>query len=502
MPIIQREWWGDRTETTRSAATARPPRRRAWRPGVEMLEQRLCLSTTVTVPGSDTVTIPLPALHAGDILTIRATSSSTDPNEDGEAEPLVIQSSDGRSTSFTNYNVPVTHTFQVATDGVTLTASFPSADDDDSAVLVVDVNRHDLLTQSERNALWNAGHALVMTGLATEVFVQQFGSQIESASPASTPYVSALAAGNGLTLLAGWMTEKAASDSPAADYTTPTTLSLPAHPTQTTDSGLSQAAANAFNLLATNESLIYGVSAALLTALNREAGAFQAGDTTSEMRQAQFVQQYATTLSTLLGAEAQYRTSLVNALAASPMPAQQIDPSDVERSEQWIVDEGLPNTLTPSLQATNVDAATVDSIRQLLIVQSIRSFGVSFPEILADPTYQSALTSAGQQLQPLTGPPSIQGSGYGAGYDAFVTTVFRETLGHNPTQYQLNVFARALATKTMQPLIFTQAIWFSPVHVTEIINHVAPSFGLARIYQDALHAMNTGQPVPMIVVKR
>jgi hypothetical protein len=468
-----------------------------------MLEQRLCLSTTVTVADStNPVAIPLPTLHAGDMVTIRTVTTTTDPNEDGESEPLVIQSSDGTSTSFYNYNIPLTHAFPIATNGATLTASLPGADGDESAVLVVDVNRHDLLTQAERNALWSAGQALIMGGLDTEVFVQKFGPQIEASTPETAPYFAALAAGNGLTLLAGWMTEQAASAAPSANYTTVAPLSLPPHPTQTTASGLTPAAANAFNLLATNESLIYGVSAALLAALSREGGAYQAGDAASEVRQALAVQQFTGTISILFSAEAMYRTNLVNALNASPMPPQEIDPSDVESSEQWIVDEGLPDTLAPSLQATNVDAATINTIGQLLIPQSIRSFGTSFTDMLVAPINQSALTSAGQQLQRLIGPPPMPASGYGAGYDAFIITVFREILGHDPTPYQLDVFAQDLATKAMQPQIFTQAIWFCQEHVNEIINHVAPSFGLPRVYQDAVRSMNSGQPVPLMIVRQ
>lgn len=621
MPMMRWAWWGDKdeAESTRAVAAARPPRRRVWRPAVEGLERRLCLSTTVAVPDSAGVAIPLPVLHAGDILTIRATLTSTDPNEDGESEPLVVQSSDGRSTMFSSYNVPLTNTFPVATDGVALTASFPEADEDDSAVLVVDVNRHDLLTQGTRDALWNAGHALVMGGLATEVFVQQFGPQIVAASPSSAPYIAALSAGNGLTLMAGWMTEQAASDAPATGFTTVAAPSFPPRPTQTTGGGLTQAAADAFNALATTEAQIYGLSRALLTALNREGGAFQTGDAASQAIQTQAVRQYAGRLAALFGDEAQYRTNLVAALSASPMPAQQLDPVDVLRSEQWVVDEGLPDALRSALQAMNADAASVDAIKGLLMVQSIRSFGGTFTDMLTAPSDLSALRAAAQQLQPLIGPaggmtfqfaapnftvketagavtvtvtrsgtvgpatvnystsngtalsgkdytatsrtlhfadgqasqtftipvmnaepvpghqtiklaltrpssgwtvgarstalvtiqdvappakPRTTGSGYGAGYDAFVITVFRETLGHDPTPALLLAYARAMATKVLRPDVVTSAIWSSSEHRLQIARKVALNIPFSRVYQDAVHAMSTGKPAAPVAVKR
>src|SRR5262249_23594660 len=77
---------------------------------------------------------------------------------------------------------------------------------------------------------------------------------------------------------------------------------------------------------------------------------------------------------------------------------------DVERFEQFVVDEGLPADLTSTLQRLGVGAATMTAINGLVIPQSIRAMNGAFPDLLARPADLATLTAAPQALQPLPGP--------------------------------------------------------------------------------------------------
>src|SRR3954470_4736350 len=96
------------------------------RPSLEALETRLC--PHVAGPG---VNLNAPdAIHAGDTVTIEATLGSTDANENGEGEPLVIQSSGGFTATVGAYAQTRSVTFKATQDGELLTATIQNYDGD------------------------------------------------------------------------------------------------------------------------------------------------------------------------------------------------------------------------------------------------------------------------------------------------------------------------------------------------------------------------------------
>src|SRR5215469_946761 len=106
-----------------------------------MLAGPLALATpiTVTTTGAPT-TIAFPGVKVGDTLTVQATLNTTDPNENGEGEPLVISSSGGFSAIVSAYAQPRSFSFQATQAGETVTVSIQGADGDESATVTVDVN--------------------------------------------------------------------------------------------------------------------------------------------------------------------------------------------------------------------------------------------------------------------------------------------------------------------------------------------------------------------------
>jgi hypothetical protein len=103
-----------------------------------------------------------------------------------------------------------------------------------------------------------------------------------------------------------------------------------------------------------------------------------------------------------------------------------------------------------------------------------------FDNIYADfrITYGSKLSTA---------PPATSRSGYGAGIDAFVTTLYGELLGRAPDRPDLLSWARRLASG-MKPARVGYAIWTSPERQALLKTHAAPPAGLARSVAIAVRA--------------
>ena len=94
------------------------------------------IQQTVTVGGVSTIII---SYNAGDTVDIVATLNTVDPNENGEGEPLQLQSTTGFAATVSNYAQPTTFSF-TATVGGTLSGVILGFDGDESATVTVTVN--------------------------------------------------------------------------------------------------------------------------------------------------------------------------------------------------------------------------------------------------------------------------------------------------------------------------------------------------------------------------
>jgi hypothetical protein len=88
---------------------------------------------------------------------------------------------------------------------------------------------------------------------------------------------------------------------------------------------------------------------------------------------------------------------------------------------------------------------------------------------------------------PVTPPPPPSGSGFGAGRDAFVTTLYRDILGRAPEALGLRFWSGVLAAG-VRPSVVAVAIWDSAEHRRLLRLRLAPHFPLAAAYADALQA--------------
>src|SRR5437588_4754923 len=130
--------------------TTRP---RKYRLTLEQLEARCC-PTTVT----GFTTIPIPGVHAGDMVSVDAVLNTTDVNENGEGEPLIINTSAGTFT-ISAYAQPRNITFQAHADGESISAYIQGFDFDESADVNVSLNARPRFTPQQKAAYARAADA-------------------------------------------------------------------------------------------------------------------------------------------------------------------------------------------------------------------------------------------------------------------------------------------------------------------------------------------------------
>ncbi len=100
------------------------------------MEDRITPSpSTITVESSSPVTIPIANLKAGQTQKIQVDFTTSDPNDQSEGEPLIIQGSDGFSQTISNYGTQ-TISVPITQNGDTLSAYIQGADGDESASIV------------------------------------------------------------------------------------------------------------------------------------------------------------------------------------------------------------------------------------------------------------------------------------------------------------------------------------------------------------------------------
>jgi Domain of unknown function (DUF4214) len=97
------------------------------------------------------------------------------------------------------------------------------------------------------------------------------------------------------------------------------------------------------------------------------------------------------------------------------------------------------------------------------------------------------LSSNGSTIIQVSHPIPPFSSGFGAGRDAFVRTLYLEDLGRPPESSGLRFWSGVLFAG-VKPKTVAVAIWNSPEHRTLVKQHLAPGIPFRRSYADALFA--------------
>ena len=352
---------------------------------------------TTTITGSSPAPINVPLVHKGDLINIEALLSTTDLNENGEGEPLIVlSSSGGANINISAYEQPQAKSFTATQDGETLSAYIVGYDGDESATISVDVNQKPRFTQQQKDAMAKASASLNTdaAGLST----------LAAACLAiPDPSVTKICAfGAGVSAGAVWALSaklnELALDPIDMNYTViavPITPSLSLFAAQT---GVTQAEADTLNALLQNEEQAIGLASAIMVSINRANGAIAANSTSWETKQLQAASQYALQLSALLASQPTLRTSAVQALQSAGFPVLQITANDVYNFEWKVYSSGLPADLILNLTKLGIDSNTIDRIRRLAYVQDINAVAGSFSAILGGTGVNTALTSASLSL--------------------------------------------------------------------------------------------------------
>lgn len=337
-----------------------------------------------------------PAVHAGDTVNVVATLSTSDPNENGEGETLVVQSTGGFSATVAIYEVPQSFTFTATINGETVSGSLTNADGDESCTLSVTVNPRQRLTQIQKDQLAKLGADLNVDATGFGAVALICLAAPEPTSKACAIIVGAAAA---LTAFSSAKIQRLALDPSDPNFMVIATPTIPSLPPLGVQPGVNPQAAAAYNALAQNEENMIGYGAVIYTCLNRAQGAADAGNSYWESQQMAAAARYENRLGALFGAEVSLRAGLLAALQVSGFQPVTPQPSDVLSFEQSVAASGLPQGIVGTLQQLGASADDIAQITSVAIVQDINAAAKTFPTSLTDPTVTTDLGGAGQAFQ-------------------------------------------------------------------------------------------------------
>jgi hypothetical protein len=346
----------------------RPCRPRRLHLNLERLEDRVCLDVAVT---------GLTSLHAGDRVLITGYLSTTDPNEGGEGEPLLITINGTTVATVSAYFVPSTFRHLALGDEI-VSASIQGEDGDEDGTVTVSLDysaggpQTQRFSPEEKNKFnrlsaeenLEAARDAKAAGLATIVSGGLLFAAILSSPTGGGPLVFGGGSAS-FASLAGFYAYLSAQrwraaaeyqllalDPPDPNFTTvaepvvhPLTLSL-----RPNDASLAPQLA-AFNALFVNGETETAVAGALNTAVNRASGAEQAGDQASLDLQEQAVRRFSNQLADTLAARPALLTAAQNAARSLGVPLTST-PSDVLAFEKDVQRNGLPAPIRQTLQLT------------------------------------------------------------------------------------------------------------------------------------------------------
>jgi hypothetical protein len=96
-------------------------------------------SSTVTIASGSPVLVAA-GIKKGDVVGIQATLFTDDPNENGEGEPLILQSTGGFSLTISAYAQPRTVSYLSHNDNESISGYISGYDGDEYATVTVTVN--------------------------------------------------------------------------------------------------------------------------------------------------------------------------------------------------------------------------------------------------------------------------------------------------------------------------------------------------------------------------
>lgn len=349
--------------------------------------------------------------NVGDNITVTASLSTTDVNENGEGEPLLVSSTGGALNGVISaYFVPQTFTYTATQANETIIGTIVGNDGDESCSLAATVNRPGWLTQSQKNFFSSsaAGLALPAGGFWT---VAEACTLSIIAGPICTLPSGLLAAGFATTSA---LSALIALDPPDPNFTQIAVPVIPTIPAVGLQPGISKDVIDTFNQLLANQAQVVGTQQALYSTLNRASGAFNAGNTYWLTQQQRAATQFQGQLSKLFSQQASLLAKFQVALTASGIDVN-ITRSQVLNFESQVAFSGFSTQNTAYLQQFGADASLINTVRNLTIVQDVNVVSGNLTHLLTSPSLISTLTSL------TVGPPTDKDECKGSGWQAYNT---------------------------------------------------------------------------------
>jgi hypothetical protein len=189
------------------------------------------------------------------------------------------------------------------------------------------------------------------------------------------------------------------------NYTVIPIPSPPSFTPVTAGNGLSQADADAFNAVLTNEAQMVGVLRATITSVNRASGAESVGNTFWAAKQTNAISGFMVQFGGLLTQEANLRGTLVTTLNADNFPAVTITPDEVLSFESNLAFNDWSPLQLSFLQEIGDDRAFIEAMRPLIFTQDINTVAGVIPAAFANQQLITTLRNGGQTLAPFAGTP-------------------------------------------------------------------------------------------------
>ena len=316
-------------------------------------------------------------INPGDTISVTATLTTTDPNENGEGEPLVITADGANINVIFNYGIPSTTTYTAPPVLTAPGAPIPTtsigyyiqgADGDESASFSTAVNAPPSAKTQQQIDQWNKDAAIL--GIAGGV-IGAISAPITLVPGWGT--IAGITGGAlaGLTSAVAGYFALLAADPVDPNYkvvATPGSITLPA---SLSSSGL-----------AADEAKAIEVAAALITSLNRYQGAEVAGDSYWKAQQLAAVDQYTAELNSLTGSISSDLRTLAANLTAVRGGSVTITPQQVLQIEQYFANYGLSSETIALLQQLGLTPAQIQLATQNIYVQNINSVAGVYPDVL------------------------------------------------------------------------------------------------------------------------
>jgi hypothetical protein len=358
----------------------------------------------------------LATFQAGDQVSVQVQAFSCDPNESGENEPIVLQTSTGNFTAtIGTYGFTTSYPPFKATAGGVLTGFISGADSnsaycatpyDETATVTVTTTPHPKrFSQATKDQL-NTTKVTVETVGATAAAVAFVCTVIpELVSKVCAVGGGGIAAASGL-IIAG-IDVALALDPPDLNFmqiAQPVLFTLP--PLLAQPGNITQAEADAYNALLLNMEQQLALIRAIITSENRAQSAHDAGNAFWEAQQVTAINVYSSQLGVYFGAEPALLANFQATIIANGDPPVALTSSQVLSFEQSIAANGLPPAIMNALNLLGADTASISQVKELLIVQNVNAIVGSggFPSFLTQPAVIAALKNASQSLPFMLGP--------------------------------------------------------------------------------------------------